>query len=384
MCACSGQVALIGVNSAVVTPPMMAWGEVGAAQRERLGRLLDQLGQARAVPPGADPSSAAAGPGQAARGLRDAAALEEVLRTARRRTRHPRPQPPQLAGVARTRPAGRLPVVGAPSASLGAAAQARAAGALQSLPHRGAALAHRADRPRAGGARRRDRGAGAAHALPCMSRPHGMPEKSSACRENVAPRGFACHLQLYCAQRSERNRDKCRKPSPPAPRVARPLWVVVLSAGLIVGIAMGLRQVMGLYLPPMTKELGIGREPFSTAMAVANLVWGLGAVFAGMIADRYGAGRVVVTRRARHDDRHVSDVRRPVGLRPADQRRAAWASASPAPASPRWSARSAAPRRPSSAPRHRLARHGRRHRRVRGVSLHAPADRVLSAGRPAC
>jgi MFS family permease len=81
----------------------------------------------------------------------------------------------------------------------------------------------------------------------------------------------------------------------PAPSLARPLWVVVLSAGMIVGIAMGLRQVMGLYLPPMTKELGIGREPFSTAMAVANLVWGLAAVFAGMIADRYGAGRVVVT-----------------------------------------------------------------------------------------
>jgi MFS family permease len=81
----------------------------------------------------------------------------------------------------------------------------------------------------------------------------------------------------------------------PMPGIARPLWMVVLSAGLVVGIAMGLRQVMGLYLPPMTKELGIGREPFSTAMAVANLTWGVGAVFAGMIADRYGAGRVVVT-----------------------------------------------------------------------------------------
>jgi predicted MFS family arabinose efflux permease len=80
----------------------------------------------------------------------------------------------------------------------------------------------------------------------------------------------------------------------PAPAIARPLWMVVLAAGLIVGIAMGLRQVMGLYLPPMTKELGIGREPFSTAMAMANLVWGLGAVFAGIVADRYGAGRVVV------------------------------------------------------------------------------------------
>jgi predicted MFS family arabinose efflux permease len=85
-----------------------------------------------------------------------------------------------------------------------------------------------------------------------------------------------------------------QKHAPPAPAGTRPLWVIVLSAGLIVGIAMGLRQVMGLYLPPMTKELGIGREPFSNAMAIANLIWGIGAVFAGMIADRQGAGRVVV------------------------------------------------------------------------------------------
>lgn len=85
-----------------------------------------------------------------------------------------------------------------------------------------------------------------------------------------------------------------QKVAPPAPSATRPLWLVILCAGLIVGTAMGIRQVMGLYLAPMTKDLGIGREPFSTAMAVANLVWGLGAVFAGIVADRYGAGRVVV------------------------------------------------------------------------------------------
>jgi predicted MFS family arabinose efflux permease len=85
-----------------------------------------------------------------------------------------------------------------------------------------------------------------------------------------------------------------QKYAPPAPAEARPLWVVVLAAGLIVGVAMGLRQVMGLYLPPMTAALGIGVQPFSTSMAVANLIWGIGAVFAGMIADRYGAGRLVV------------------------------------------------------------------------------------------
>jgi predicted MFS family arabinose efflux permease len=86
-----------------------------------------------------------------------------------------------------------------------------------------------------------------------------------------------------------------QKHAPSAPVSTRPLWVVVLAAGLIVGIAMGLRQVMGLYLPPVTAALGIGVEPFSTSMAVANLIWGIGAVFAGMIADRYGAGRVVVS-----------------------------------------------------------------------------------------
>ncbi|MGI9422808.1 MAG: MFS transporter [Hyphomicrobiaceae bacterium] len=74
----------------------------------------------------------------------------------------------------------------------------------------------------------------------------------------------------------------------------RPVWVVLLAAGLIVGIAMGLRQVMGLYLKPMTTELNIGREPFSLAMAIANLVWGLAAVPMGAIADRYGSGRILV------------------------------------------------------------------------------------------
>src|SRR5260370_36111689 len=85
-----------------------------------------------------------------------------------------------------------------------------------------------------------------------------------------------------------------QKVAPPASAGTRPLWLIILAAGLIVGIATGLRQVMGLYLTPMTKELGIGREPFSTAMAVANLVWGICAVAAGIVADRYGAGRVVV------------------------------------------------------------------------------------------
>ena len=73
----------------------------------------------------------------------------------------------------------------------------------------------------------------------------------------------------------------------------RPLWLIVASAAGIVGISMGLRQVMGLFLPPMTRDLGLSREAFALAMAVANLVWGLGSPLAGAVADKYGACRVV-------------------------------------------------------------------------------------------
>ena len=71
-----------------------------------------------------------------------------------------------------------------------------------------------------------------------------------------------------------------------------PLWAIILAAGLISALTVGLRQVVGLYMPPVTQSLGIGLAPFSTAMAVANLLWGIGGVIAGAIADRYGAGRI--------------------------------------------------------------------------------------------
>lgn len=80
--------------------------------------------------------------------------------------------------------------------------------------------------------------------------------------------------------------------TPERSRQGLPLWGVIAAAGLIVGTTAGLRQVVGLYMPPVTESLGIGFEPFSTSMAVANLLWGIGGVIAGAIADRYGAGRV--------------------------------------------------------------------------------------------
>ncbi|MCB1510071.1 MAG: MFS transporter [Hyphomicrobiaceae bacterium] len=73
-----------------------------------------------------------------------------------------------------------------------------------------------------------------------------------------------------------------------------PLWVIILTCATIAAIGMGIRQSMGLYLRPLSVDLGIGREAFSMAIAIANIVWGITAPFAGAVSDKYGTGRVVV------------------------------------------------------------------------------------------
>jgi predicted MFS family arabinose efflux permease len=75
---------------------------------------------------------------------------------------------------------------------------------------------------------------------------------------------------------------------------ALPLWLLILIVGTIVGLSMGRTQSMGLYLPPVTKALDIGREPFGLAMAMAQLTMGLGAPFSGGLIDKFGAGRIIV------------------------------------------------------------------------------------------
>jgi MFS family permease len=69
--------------------------------------------------------------------------------------------------------------------------------------------------------------------------------------------------------------------------------VILVCGGLILMLALGTRQSFGLFLRPMSMDLGWGRETFSFAIALQNLVWGCAMPFAGAIADRYGAGRVL-------------------------------------------------------------------------------------------
>ena len=70
-------------------------------------------------------------------------------------------------------------------------------------------------------------------------------------------------------------------------------WVMVLIAGsCIVTVTLGIRQVFGLFMVPISNELGTGLQTFSLAIAVQNLLWGASSPFFGALADRIGAWKV--------------------------------------------------------------------------------------------
>lgn len=78
------------------------------------------------------------------------------------------------------------------------------------------------------------------------------------------------------------------------PRLASAAIVALASGALILTLAMGIRQTFGLFLGPVCLALDVGREQFGLAMAVQNILWGAAQPFAGAVADRYGALRVLL------------------------------------------------------------------------------------------
>jgi MFS family permease len=73
----------------------------------------------------------------------------------------------------------------------------------------------------------------------------------------------------------------------------RSVPVIVVAGCAIAALSFGPRSTMGFFLTPMSNEYGWGREVFALAIAVQNLVWGLGQPFAGMVADKFGTARVL-------------------------------------------------------------------------------------------
>ena len=69
----------------------------------------------------------------------------------------------------------------------------------------------------------------------------------------------------------------------------------VLACGAaIVTLSMGIRHGFGLWLQPITQAQGWTRETFAFAIAIQNLSWGITGIFAGMVADRFGAFKVII------------------------------------------------------------------------------------------
>ena len=83
------------------------------------------------------------------------------------------------------------------------------------------------------------------------------------------------------------------RPSPPGPHNPISLKQVLICGAAIVTLSMGIRHGFGLWLQPITQAQGWTRETFAFAIAIQNLSWGVFGIFAGMVADRYGAFRVI-------------------------------------------------------------------------------------------
>ena len=80
----------------------------------------------------------------------------------------------------------------------------------------------------------------------------------------------------------------------PAARPTLSMTQVLICGAAIVTLSMGIRHGFGLWLQPITSDRGWTRETFAFAIAVQNLAWGIAGPFAGMLADRFGAFKVLL------------------------------------------------------------------------------------------
>lgn len=77
--------------------------------------------------------------------------------------------------------------------------------------------------------------------------------------------------------------------TPPVPYLA----ILFFGCAVLI-VSTGARSSFGLFLPEMTQARGWSRETFSLAIALQNLMWGLGGSFLGAMADKFGAARTLV------------------------------------------------------------------------------------------
>ncbi len=69
---------------------------------------------------------------------------------------------------------------------------------------------------------------------------------------------------------------------------------ILIGAAVMLALSMGMRQSLSLFLPPVTRDLGVTAADFTFAVAVQNIVWGLSQAPVGVIADRHGLRAAMV------------------------------------------------------------------------------------------
>ena len=74
----------------------------------------------------------------------------------------------------------------------------------------------------------------------------------------------------------------------PLPQILRPTLPILIGASLMLSLSMGLRQSLGIFLQPLTHDVGISVSDFTLAIAVQNLAWGFLQPLAGALTVRYG------------------------------------------------------------------------------------------------
>jgi MFS family permease len=90
-------------------------------------------------------------------------------------------------------------------------------------------------------------------------------------------------------------RSAATEPAARKPEAWRTPAVIVLCGCLIALLSFGPRSAAGQFLTPLSFANGWGRDVFSMAFAIQNLLWGIGQPFAGAVADRFGTVRVLCT-----------------------------------------------------------------------------------------
>jgi MFS family permease len=80
----------------------------------------------------------------------------------------------------------------------------------------------------------------------------------------------------------------------PLLQILRPTLPILIGASLMLTLSMGLRQSLGIFMQPLTHDIGISVSDFTLAIAAQNLAWGFQQPLAGAMTVRFGFRSIMV------------------------------------------------------------------------------------------